>query len=85
MSRVLRTRFRVEVGIFVAAITLLTATLVWPEWIEIVFHVDPDAGSGSLEWLIVVGCAAASLLLAILSSTEWRRSPRRDEHGAARA
>ena len=76
MSRELRTRFRLEVALLVVAMMLLVVTLIWRDWIEIVFGVDPDASSGSREWLIVAACGATSLVLLFLSSREWRRSPR---------
>jgi hypothetical protein len=49
-------------------------TLVWKDWIEIVFRVDPDQHSGSLEWLIVLIPAATSLVLAMAGRKEWRQS-----------
>jgi len=55
-----RRRLRLEVGLAVASLVLGLVALVWPEWIEAVFRVDPDAGSGSLEWAV----AAVLLLLA---------------------
>jgi hypothetical protein len=76
MSRELRARFRIEVAMLVSALTLLVATVIWRDWIETVFGVDPDAGNGSLERFIVAACGATALLLLILSSREWRRSPR---------
>jgi hypothetical protein len=76
MSRELRARFRVEVGMLAATVALLIVTLIWQDWIEIVFGVDPDARSGSLEQFIVAACGATALLLLILSSREWGRSPR---------
>lgn len=66
-------RFYVEAMLGAAAAVLLAVTLVWNEWIELVFKVDPDAGDGSLEKVIVVllfAIAAASMWLA---RTEWRR------------
>jgi hypothetical protein len=52
---------------------LLVLTLVWKDWIEIVFDVDPDRHSGSLEWLIVVALAATTISLVIAGRSEWRR------------
>jgi hypothetical protein len=41
----------------------LLLTLLWRDWIELVFRVDPDAGNGALEWAfaaVALGVAAAS-------------------------
>jgi len=73
MIRNPRARFWVEVGL--AAITAVTClvTVVWPTWIEAVFGIDPDRGSGELEWAIVVGLAVASVTLGVLARVEWGR------------
>lgn len=63
-----RRRFRLEVALAVASLVLGVLALVWPEWIEAVFRVDPDAGSGSLEW----GLAIVLLLLAAGSAVAAR-------------
>jgi hypothetical protein len=46
----------------------------WKDWIEIVFHVDPDAGSGALEWGIVLLTLVLSVAFLFLARAEWRRS-----------
>src|SRR5438094_9632 len=43
----LRQRFWIELALALASAALLVVTLLWNEWIELVFHVDPDAGSGA--------------------------------------
>jgi hypothetical protein len=48
-------------------------TLVWADWIETVFGVDPDGGSGSIEVLIVIGCFAVSLVLLRLGWVQRHR------------
>jgi hypothetical protein len=64
-----RARYRLEV--IGAAVTGLAAaiTAIVPDWIEEVFHVDPDSGDGSLEWLIVGALALAAITLSALA---WR-------------
>ena len=69
-----RALFWVEAGLACAAGLLAVLTLFSPEWIEELFDADPDAGSGSLEWLIVVALALAAVILAVLARVEWRRT-----------
>jgi hypothetical protein len=45
------------------------------DWIEQIFHVDPDAGNGSLELLFIV-CPIAALVLGVVWLF-WMRSRRR--------
>ena len=48
-------------------------TLLWKDWIEIIFGVDPDHHSGSLEWLIVAVALVATIAFAVLARLDWRR------------
>lgn len=74
MKKVLRNRFWLETGIAVASCTLLLITLVWHDWIEIIFNVDPDQGSGLLEWSNVGALLAAVIAFTVLSYYEWHRT-----------
>jgi succinate dehydrogenase hydrophobic anchor subunit len=74
MTRRIRVRFWIELAAAVICAVLLAVTLVWKDWIEIVFGVDPDAGNGSLEWLIVGASAVVALLLASAAGYEFRRA-----------
>jgi len=53
----------VEVGFAGVATIVFVVTLLWKDWIEILFSVDPDAGSGALEWLIPTLFLGAALFL----------------------
>jgi hypothetical protein len=72
--RALRPIFWVEA--FLAAVCGISTvlTLLWKDWIEILFGVDPDHGNGSLEWLIVVVSLAATVTLSALARHEWRQA-----------
>ncbi len=47
--------------------------VVWPDWIESVFGVDPDQGTGSVEWAMVAVPLLAMVLFGYLARRQWRR------------
>lgn len=53
---------------------LFVVTLFSRDWIENIFHVDPDQGQGWVEWLIVVALALVAVGLGALARSEWRRA-----------
>jgi hypothetical protein len=73
-QRALRKRFYVQAIAGLVSASLAVITLLWHDWIELVFGVDPDHGSGAAEWLVVGGFATVALSLAISARAEWRRS-----------
>lgn len=70
----LRRRFWIEATTTVVCIVLVAITLAWPDWLELGFGVDPDHGSGAVEWLIVGLAAALAMGCSALASFEWRRA-----------
>jgi hypothetical protein len=66
-------RFWVRLALAAMSAALLVVTLAWHDWIEIVFRVDPDHGSGWLEWLIVVLAFGLTLTFGASARQEWRR------------
>lgn len=52
-------------AIVLAVAAMLTA--IWPSWIELAFRVDPDYGSGALEWGLAGTFAALSVVALLLS------------------
>ncbi len=75
MSRAVRRRYWVEVGLAIVTGALLVLTIITREWIEIIFGVDPDGGSGALEWAIVAGLAVLTLASTVTARREWVRAP----------
>jgi hypothetical protein len=67
-------RFWVEVGLAVFSAFLILLTLVWKDWIEIVFRVDPDHGNGSFEWLLVTLAIVGTVTFSTLARHEWERA-----------
>ncbi len=53
---------------------LAVLTLVWRDWIEIVFGFDPDHHNGSFEWLLVIVCCLVTVLFSALARREWRKA-----------
>ena len=68
-----RTRFWFEAILAALTTGLFILTLLSRNWIEIVFGVDPDESSGSLEWLIVAALLVVSIVLIAMARAEWRR------------
>jgi len=62
-------KLRIEVGCATLSASLFALTLVFPEWIEAVFGLDPDGGSGAAEFM----AAAILLLAAVVSAALARR------------
>jgi hypothetical protein len=68
-----RTRFWLEAILAALSTGLFILTLLFRNWIEIVFGVDPDKSSGSLEWLIVAALLVTSIVFVAMARAEWRR------------
>jgi len=63
---------RIETGLAAAAGLLAIVTLIWPTWIETLFGVEPDGGSGEAEWLVVVVLALVAVrCMASGGSDSW--------------
>ena len=67
-------RFWVELGLGLANTVFALLTLAWKDWVEIVFKVDPDHHSGSLEWTIVAVAVAVTVIAFAAARFEWRKA-----------
>jgi hypothetical protein len=54
-----------------AVITVVT--VLWPDWIERLTAVEPDAGSGSAEWGLVLASGAVAIIVATLARRDYLR------------
>jgi hypothetical protein len=73
MNSPVRWRFWVEIALGSLSLALLVLTLITREWIEALFGVDPDRGSGALEWALVSALAVATAVLGLIARFEWSR------------
>jgi hypothetical protein len=69
MAKRLRIRITIETGLAIVSFLLAMLTLVSDTWIETVTGLEPDEGSGAVEWGIVIVFAAAAVILSALA---WR-------------
>jgi hypothetical protein len=67
-----RRRFWTESCVAAVAAVLFVVTLVWKDWIELVFGVDPDGGDGSLEWAFVAVLALVAVVAGVAARHDWR-------------
>ena len=58
-------------------VLLFVLTLVWKDWIELVFRIDPDEGNGAAEYLVVFALLAIVATSCWLARTEWRAARQR--------
>jgi hypothetical protein len=63
-----------ETGLGLASLVFAVLTLAWRDWMEIVFKVDPDHHSGSLEWTIVGVAVAITVITFAAARVEWRKA-----------
>lgn len=69
-------RFRLRSGLALVTAGAATVTAIWPDWIELVFHWNPDHGSGSAEWRIVAIAALTAVASSVSAAHEWRKAQR---------
>ncbi len=74
MSRYQIARYRIEFVLASISGVLFVLTLITREWIELVFGVEPDGGSGALEWFITLGFLFAAVALFLLARRDRRRA-----------
>lgn len=72
--KAVRGRFWLETGMGLASLVFAVLTLAWKDWMEIVFKVDPDHHSGSLERMIVGAAVAITVITFAAARVEWRRA-----------
>lgn len=73
MHRRLKLRITIEAALGLVSLALCILTLVSGEWIEELTGLEPDAGSGALEWAIVIGFALAALACGALATRDHKR------------
>ena len=59
------------VGLLGVALSIVT--LIRPDWIEFLFEVDPDAGTGKVEWLLALAFLVAGVFGFAFAGLERRR------------
>jgi hypothetical protein len=65
---------RVEIVLAAVFAALAALTAAAPTWIERVFRIDPDFGSGSVEWGIVAGFGILAVAVSMSARRHFRRA-----------
>lgn len=76
-DRRLRARFWIELVLSALSLLLTIGTILVPDWIEVIFHIEPDEGGGSLEALITVIAVAVTVAFVLAARFEWKRASAR--------
>jgi hypothetical protein len=69
-------RLAIELFVAFAAILFLTASLIWPDWIERTSGFAPDNGDGGVEWGVSFAAVAVFVVASWLARREWRALPK---------
>jgi hypothetical protein len=72
----IRARLEFALAAVFAVLAILTALI--PDWIEVVFRIEPDAGSSALEWVVVLAFGALALSAALLGRRHYRAAAARE-------
>jgi hypothetical protein len=64
-------RYWIECAFAGLSACLLILTVAVPEWIELIFGVDPDGGNGSLEIAILSACLIITIVASLAARREW--------------
>jgi len=73
MKKQLMPLFWIEALLASGNAVVLVQTILRKEWIEDLFNIQPDAGSGALEWTIVTVTVVLTAVFLALSRREWQR------------
>jgi hypothetical protein len=82
IARGSKARAWLETVLAVVGLSLCLLTLVWKEWIEFLFGLDPDRHSGALELLVAGALLVASVLLARQARWDLRLRRRAETPGS---
>ena len=67
-------RFRGELAAGLVSALAFAATAIQPRWMEFLFGVDPDAGSGLVEQAVVALLGLATLALLAAATRDFRHA-----------
>lgn len=76
-------RLRLAIAATLALLSAVAciATLIEPQWFELLFDESPDGGDGSLETWFAVGLSAATCIaFSLVARREWRALTVLPEH-----
>ena len=74
MNAQLRWRFWFESLATAGSAGFFLLTVLWKDWIELLFGLDPDHANGSIEWGITALALAVSFTFFFMARHEWRRA-----------
>lgn len=69
----MRARWSVEAVSAALFAVITVVTVLWPDWIEGLTPLEPDAGSGSAEWGLVLASGAVAVIAGTLARRDYLR------------